>query len=403
MAREETATAVPHAATDRGFWRASLAGMSAVLVGIGLARFAYTPLIPALIAAHWFSPSEAVYLGAANLGGYFLGAVLGRPLARVPRRPILRAMMLAASASFFAGAWPQSFLWYFVWRLVAGISGGALMVLAAPSVLPTVPPARRGFAGGVIFTGVGLGIAASGTLIPLLLRLGLVETWCALGAVAALLAAATWNAWPAQAAAAPLMARVPTVPRDPRVRALALEYALNAVGFVPHMVFLVDFIARGLGRGLAEASGYWVLFGLGAMLGPIAAGNLADRIGFKRALRLAYVLEGSAVALLAFWSTPAALVLSSLVAGAFVPGIVSLVLGRIGELMPGDAFGQALAWSATTTAFAMGQAVAAYGFSFLFAAGSGYRLLFAIGATALAVALLIDLAAGRARPRRARA
>ncbi len=402
MAREETATA-PHAATDRGFWRASLAGMSAVLVGIGLARFAYTPLIPALIAAHWFSPSEAVYLGAANLGGYFLGAVLGRPLARVPRRPILRAMMLAASASFFAGAWPQSFLWYFVWRLVAGISGGALMVLAAPSVLPTVPPARRGLAGGVIFTGVGLGIAASGTLIPLLLRLGLVETWCALGAVAALLTAATWNAWPAQAAAAPLMARVAALPRDPRVRALALEYALNAVGFVPHMVFLVDFIARGLGRGLAEASGYWVLFGLGAMLGPITAGNLADRIGFKRALRLAYVLEGAAVALLAFWSTPAALVLSSLVAGAFVPGIVSLVLGRIGELMPGDAFGQALAWSATTTAFAMGQAVAAYGFSFLFAAGSGYRLLFAIGATALAVALLIDVAAGRARPRRARA
>jgi predicted MFS family arabinose efflux permease len=402
MAREEIVSA-PHSATDRGFWRASLAGMSAVLVGIGLARFAYTPLIPALIAANWFSPSDAVYLGAANLGGYFLGAVLGRPLARVPRRPILRAMMLAASASFFAGAWPQSFLWYFVWRLVAGVSGGALMVLAAPSVLPTVPSARRGLAGGVIFTGVGLGIAASGTLLPLLLRLGLAETWCALGALAALLTALSWNAWPAQAAAAPLMARMAPLPRDPGVRALAVEYALNAVGFVPHMVFLVDFIARGLGRGLAEASAYWVLFGVGAMLGPITAGHLADRIGFKRALWLAYVLEGAAVALLAFSSARLALVVSSLVAGAFVPGIVSLVLGRIGELMPGDAFGQGLAWSATTTAFAMGQAVAAYGFSFLFAAGSGYRLLFAIGAAALAAALLIDLAAGRARLRQARA
>jgi len=36
---------------------------------LGLARFAYTPLIPALIAAKWFSPAEAVYLGAANLAG----------------------------------------------------------------------------------------------------------------------------------------------------------------------------------------------------------------------------------------------------------------------------------------------------------------------------------------------
>jgi predicted MFS family arabinose efflux permease len=168
------------------------------------------------------------------------------------------------------------------------------------------------------------------------------------------------------------------------------------------MVFLVDFIARGLGRGVTVASVYWVLFGLGAMLGPITAGHLADRIGFKLALRLAYVLEGAAVTLLAFSSATPALVISSLVAGAFVPGIVSLVLGRIGELMPGDPFGQGMAWSATTTAFAMGQAVAAYGLSFLFAQGSGYHALFAIGAAALAAALLIDLAADRRhRPRRA--
>jgi predicted MFS family arabinose efflux permease len=401
MARDQTASA-HHPATDRGFWRASLAGLSAVLVGIGLARFAYTPLIPALIAADWFSPSDAVYLGAANLGGYFLGAVLGRPLARAPRRPILRGMMLAATASFFAGAWPQSFLWYFLWRLIAGISGGALMVLAAPSVLPTVPPARRGLAGGIIFTGVGLGIAASGTLLPLLLRAGLVEAWCALGALAALLTALTWSAWPALPAAAPLFSRIALLPRDRRVRALSAEYALNAVGFVPHMVFLVDFIARGLGRGVTAASVYWVLFGVGAMLGPITAGHLADRIGFKLALRLAYVLEGGAVALLAYSSATPALVVSSLVAGAFVPGIVSLVLGRIAELMPGDPFGQGMAWSATTTAFAMGQAVAAYGLSFLFAQGSGYHALFAIGAAALAAALLIDLAANRHDgPRRA--
>jgi hypothetical protein len=30
-------------------WRVTLAGLCATLVGIGLARFAYTPLLPALI------------------------------------------------------------------------------------------------------------------------------------------------------------------------------------------------------------------------------------------------------------------------------------------------------------------------------------------------------------------
>ena len=84
----------------------------------------------------------------------------------------------------------SSFAWFFVWRFAAGLAGGVLMVLAAPAVLPHVPPARRGLAGGAIFTGVGLGIAASGTLVPLLLRLGLVATWCGLGALALLLTVA---------------------------------------------------------------------------------------------------------------------------------------------------------------------------------------------------------------------
>ena len=44
--------------------------------GIGLARFAYTPLLPALVDGNWFSTSQAAYLGAANLAGYLAGAVL---------------------------------------------------------------------------------------------------------------------------------------------------------------------------------------------------------------------------------------------------------------------------------------------------------------------------------------
>jgi hypothetical protein len=61
-------------------WLSATAGLCASLVGLGLARFAYTPLIPALVAAKWFTPSEAVYLGAANLAGYLAGALIARDL-----------------------------------------------------------------------------------------------------------------------------------------------------------------------------------------------------------------------------------------------------------------------------------------------------------------------------------
>ena len=126
-------------------WGATFAGLAGSFVGIGLARFAYTPLIPALIAAGWFSPAQAAYLGAANLGGYLVGAFAARPVAaRVAPRLALRAAMVLAAVAFFACAQPLSFAWFFIWRALAGAAGGILMVVAAPTVLAIVPPGRRG-------------------------------------------------------------------------------------------------------------------------------------------------------------------------------------------------------------------------------------------------------------------
>jgi MFS family permease len=125
--------------------RATLAGLCASLVGIGLARFAYTPLLPALIGGGWFAPSAAAYLGAANLAGYLAGALLARWwAARVDAVLLLRAMMALATAAFCACASPLSFAWYLVWRLAAGVAGGVLMVLAAPTVSPRSPLIHSG-------------------------------------------------------------------------------------------------------------------------------------------------------------------------------------------------------------------------------------------------------------------
>jgi len=176
-------------------WRAISAALCANFVGVGLARFAYTPLIPALIASHWYSASSTVYLGAANLAGYLAGALLAtRMTERLGAVPTLRLMMAVATAAFFACAFPLSFWWYFVWRIGSGVAGGVLMALAAPLVLPQFPPSRRGLASGAIFTGVGLGIAASGTLVPVLMRAGLAQTWFGLGLLASMLTIASWAA-----------------------------------------------------------------------------------------------------------------------------------------------------------------------------------------------------------------
>jgi predicted MFS family arabinose efflux permease len=394
-----TANAVPPV-------RATMAALSANLVGIGVARFGYTPLIPALIAAGWFSPSAAVYLGAANLAGYLGGALGARWVAeRTGAAVALRTAMALTAASLFACAFPLGFAWFFVWRFVSGATGGVLMALAAPSVMPIVPADRRGLAGGAIFTGVGLGIAASGTLVPALMQWGLPETWFGLGALALALTLLAWNGWPDGAPMAQVGAEArPRTEAPPALRALYLEYALNAVGLVPHMVFLVDFVARGLGRGLHAGAVYWIVFGVGALVGPILGGHAGDRIGFRTALRLAFVIQAGCVALPLLSTGTPSLMLSSFVVGAFVPGIVAITIGRTRELIPADPAAQAAAWGYCTTAFAIGQAVAGYGFSYIFAqTENGYPALFALAAAALLLALMIDLVIGRTMVRAARA
>jgi predicted MFS family arabinose efflux permease len=376
-------------------WHATTSALCAILVGIGLARFAYTPLIPALVEAGWFTPAQAAYLGAANLAGYLAGALAGRALAARISIPILmRGMMLFAAASFFACAAPLAFSWFIVWRFGSGLAGAVLMVIAPPAVLPCVPAQRRGLAAGVIFTGVGLGIAASGTLVPLLLQGGLPQTWIGLGTLSLLLTVAAWSGWPlGDGMPAPAPARAASPP-EPKLRALYLEYALDAVGSVPHMVFLVDFIARGLAWGVAVGAWHWVLFGLGALAGPMLAGMLGDRIGFGPALRLAFAIKALCVGWLAVGADPVMVGVTSVIVGAFLPGNVALILGRVRELARGEPQAQS-GWTLATLAYAAGQAAAAYAFSYIFAHTGGYALLFGIAAAALAAALAIDLLAAR--------
>jgi predicted MFS family arabinose efflux permease len=269
------------------------------------------------------------------------------------------------------------------------------MVLAASTIRPHVAPSIRGFVGGVIFAGVGLGVAASGTLVPLLLQQGVRQSWYSLGVLSALLTLVSWKAWPADNSASE---RAPDSPVPVRgrqlavIRALSAEYGLNALALVPHMVFLVDFVARGLGQGISAGSHYWVLYGIGATLGPLLTGHLADRAGFGPALRVAFVIEAIAILLPALSSAPAFMIVSSVIVGGFTPGIVPLVLGRIHELIPHDPNGQRAIWAQATTTFAVFQAAAAYGLSYLFEhTGGNYTILFVIGAGAVTVSLAIDL------------
>ena len=301
---------------------------------------------------------------------------------------LVRLMMLVAAATFLACTLRLGFAWFLFWRFLSGLSGGLLMVAVAPTVLAAIRPELRGRAGGIMFAGVGLGIVGAGTLLPLLLRGGVVLAWFGLGVIALLLTLVTWRLWPNDAP----LARVGTAGRrhvGRAVIAVVAIYMLYAIGLVPHMVFFVDFIARGLGWGVTTGAGFWAIFGIGAILGPFAAGWLGDQISFARALTVALVLQLGGVLIPLLAPSAVLLALSALVMGAFTPGMPTLVLGRLGEIASvGDQHG---AWGLATTAFAIAQAASAYGMSWIFAQTHGYQPLYEIGSVAFVAAIGLSL------------
>jgi predicted MFS family arabinose efflux permease len=379
-------------------WRYVAAGLCASLVGIGLARFAYTPLLPALIQAHWFPASAAVYLGAANLTGYLFGALIGRALAaRLNSVRSLRLMEVLVALSLLACAFPLSIAWYFAWRVLSGLAGGVIMVLVAATVLPHVPEKHKGIASGAVFLGVGLGIAASGTLVPLLLRHGVAQTWLGLAALATILTAVTWTWWPSRAAVdahsqAMLDSATLPAPAHTAIGTLYAVYGLMALGQLPAMMFLVGFVARDLGAGPHVASLFWIIYGIGSIFGPPLYGLLADRLGAGVALRWVLVVQLLAIAGFTASSNLVAAGALAVVIGSFPPGIVPLVMAWVRETLPNFVAAQNVVWGRATMVFAACQACGGYGYSALYnVATSGHRSVFAVSAWALVVAFLIGL------------
>lgn len=378
--------------TQRASWLPIWAGLCASLVGIGLARFAYTPLVPALIEAHWFSSNVVVYLGAANLVGYLAGALFGRPLAARWSAPgVLRVMMLLVSLAFLACAWPVSVAWFFAWRLLSGVAGGAIMVLAASAILPHVAVRRRGLASGAIFLGIGLGIAGAASLVPWLLGLGLRQTWLGLAAVSLLLSLSSWAGWPARQGQHPTPPRPAAVAGSRAIVVLFGQYALMATALVAPMMFLVDYVSRGLGAGTHAGAVIWGLYGLGAIAGPVLYGLLADHWGARAGIRLVLLVQLLALGVLLASRDLRLLSVAALLIGSFPPGIVPLALARVHQLVDDHAL-QNATWSRATVSFASFQALAGYAYSALFnASGGHYGLLFGVAAGAVVLALLADL------------
>ena len=391
--------------------RMSFAGLSATLVGNGIGRFAFIALMPALIDAAWFTKGEASQLGVATLLGYVLGAWRADWLARRHSpAALIPWSMLLISISFFASAvsgWPVA--WYYLWRVIAGACGAVLMVLPAPVVVPLHDPAVRGRASGIVFSGVGMGAIVSGLLVPALVAgmglaaivgrdtyslvfSGVQGAWLGLGILCLLLTLASWRQWSSQSASAPGTAQAsssapgdqaaPPDAADSRtVWLILLAHGLNAVGYLAHTMFWVDYLVRELGLSLATGGFYWSVFGLGAAVGPMLTGRLADAFGTRRCLLLGFAVKAVAAALPVWASSAPALFVSSLLMGVCTPGVLALVSAYTLEVV-GPKLNRQV-WGKATFSFSLAQGVGGFIMAAAVTHMESYRALFIASAVAL--------------------
>jgi predicted MFS family arabinose efflux permease len=365
-------------------YSAIIAGLCATLVGVGLQRFAYAPLLPAMVQGGWLGAEAAGALGAANFAGYLAGAALAPTVARsLGLRPALRGAIIVAAVCFALCAWRGGLGWFMPWRALAGAAGGVLMVTAGPAVQAAVPPSRRTLAAGIMFAGVGSGIVSAAVIVPALLPAGLAATWLALAVAAGMLAIVAWPRWPD--VPPPPRLRIPSLRSGPTGRFVA-AYTLGGVALTPHMGWWPDYVARGLGHGTNAGSAYWLLLGAAAACGPTVCGRIADRTGVARAFFIGTIAQAAGVGLPLVSAAAPMLVLSTILSGAMTVGLTALALSRSPELAGPAAPG---VWRICTVGWAAAQTASGFALAWLYSATGSHLPLFGVGLVAAVLAMVL--------------
>ena len=353
------------------------AGICALILTVGLARFSYTPLLPVMREDAGLSYLAGGWLATFNYVGYLSGALIAANMADARRRYfVYRLGLIVAVLSTAAMGWTDDVGTWALLRLVSGLSSAAGMLIASGLVLNWLM--RNGYRAelGLHFTGLGLGIIVSGVAVNLMLgRLDWAQQWVALGVLGVAFLVPAWLWVPApdpapRAASRPApghsskpasgSARRPAAgaasrsapasagaaaPHGPRAHAeappgrwmalLVGSYFCAGFGYVISATFIVAILGKmplltGLGGWL------WVAIGLAAVPSSLLWDRVAQGIGHMRALGLGFGLQTISILLPALTEDPWLNLLSALLYGGTFIGLVSLTLALIGRRFPGN-------------------------------------------------------------------
>jgi hypothetical protein len=398
-----------------GRWAVAMAGAISLAVAMGIGRFAFTPLLPMMLADGAIDLATASWLASANYLGYLAGALLCtfQPSlwARKPRWPpvngprVVRAGLLATGLLTLAMAVPWPPLWPLL-RFAAGVTSALVFVYASGWCLSAL--ARRGDAalGGAIYTGPGTGIVVSGLVASTLVawHWHAAQGWLVFGALAFALTATVWRTIrsdPVAVAAGPAAAAIGDghLHGGAEVRCLAGAYGLAGFGYIITATFL-PVIARTALPGSQWLDFFWPIFGLGVIAGALLATRVRIAGDLRRALAICYFIQAAGILLSLWWPTLGGFVLGSLLLGLPFTAITFFAMQEARRLRPAVA---APTMGLLTACYGLGQiAGPPLAAGLLLRSGDaarGFSLSLGIAAATLVAGGLLYLWMGRAFPK----
>ncbi|KEY57855.1 YbfB/YjiJ family MFS transporter [Serratia sp. DD3] len=334
--------------------RIALSGFIALIVAMGIGRFAFTPQVPLMIAEHQFSLTGAGLVAALNYLGYLFGAYDAmRASHHVERRLWLGiggAVGLTLFSAVIDGVW-----WHGAVRFAVGWASGWSLVLVAAWANERLAHYGHPALSAVVFAGPGTGIFISGMLAVAIhsLALSASQAWLVYGGLALVLAgmisvnlprAGEWHR--------PDEPVVPLV-LTPALKRLVWSYSLAGFGYILPATFLSQ-MATVRFPGSLFAQFVWPVFGAAAVLGIII--GILTRHQLTTQTRLAITLWVQALGVLSAEVVPgiSGLVLGALLTGGGMMSVVQLAIQHGRELAPNHARYMA---GLLTTGYAVGQLV----------------------------------------------
>jgi len=315
--------------------------MLALASALGIGRFVYTPILPAMADALGLSKTEAGLIAAANLVGYLAGALLAAaPQLPGGRRAWFLGTLAIGVATTAAVGWADTTGAFMLLRFAGGVASAFVLVLGSALVLDRLARAGLERWAALHFAGVGFGIALSALLINVLQEAGAGwrTLWVAAGAAAAV--AVPLAAWLVPGAGEPAVAGTAThgessnrvgLPRG--LGALTLCHGLFGFGYVVTATFIVVAVRASPELRTLEGA-VWLVVGLAAMPSTALWARVGQRAGVLPAYALACLLAAVGVAAGGLWQTPVGVLLAAALLGGTFMGITALGFTAARALAP---------------------------------------------------------------------